>query len=67
MGTLLLTVAAEVFLHVVPLGGNELSIHAALRILRVKGFIPPWGREKRELRMLALPKKKRGLITVEEK
>lgn len=44
VGTLLLTVADEVPLHVTPLQGNELPIHTALRILRIEGFIAPWGR-----------------------
>lgn len=41
VGTLLLTVAGKVPLCFRPLWGNEFSIYAALRILRVKGFISP--------------------------
>lgn len=66
VGTLLLTVAGEVPLHIAPLQGNELPIHAALRILRIEGFIAPWGkRGKNKTLMLALLKS--GLIKVEEK
>lgn len=41
VGTLLLTVVGEVPLGLCSLRGNEFSIHTALRILRVKGFISP--------------------------
>lgn len=41
VGTLLLTVAGEVSLRLSPLQGNEFSIHTALRILRIKGFVSP--------------------------
>lgn len=42
VGTLLLTVAGNVSLCLSLLWGNEFSIHTALRILRVKGFISSW-------------------------